>query len=578
MSEPATDQQADPHVARDADVPLARLLAWSDEAIVHIHADGRIGWASPGTVKLVGGSPPLAERRIQDLVHPDDLANTLTTAERLLELGGAATLHCRVRNSEDRPWRRVEVRLHDQRSDPVVAGFVAIMQDAPLVPGDSAALRDPLTGLATRQLFRDRLAQAVTRNHRDPATFAVLLLDVARFRHVNDTLGHAAGDDLLKAVAALLRASLRESDTAARLGDDEFAVLLEDLDTTDRAEQIAGRLSAALAEPIPLAGSNVAVEVSIGIVYNDAEPEASVEEVTDALMRDATLAMQEARRIGPGQHVRFQRDHHTDALQRIGMESGLVEALRSDQFILHYQPIVALSDGIIVGLESLIRWRHPELGLISPDNFIPVAEETGLIVGIGAWVLKEACRQIAEWQRRFPSTHPLGVSVNVSPVQFRRGDVVRDVAAALSLSGLDAAHLTLEITESTLIEDVELVAETLGRLKALGVRLALDDFGTGYSSLAHLQNFPFDVLKIDRAFIRDSDDAKRTDLARAIIDLGRNLDLVTVAEGIERPDQLDKFRDLEAVYGQGYLFSRPGRGVEIEALLAARSRSVGYLS
>jgi EAL domain-containing protein (putative c-di-GMP-specific phosphodiesterase class I) len=216
--------------------------------------------------------------------------------------------------------------------------------------------------------------------------------------------------------------------------------------------------------------------------------------------------------------------------------------------------------------------------LISPDEFIPVAEETGLIVGIGAWVLKQATRQVVEWQRRFPSTQPLGLAVNVSPVQFRRGDVVRDVAAALSLSGLAPEHLTLEITESTLIDDVAGVADTLQQLKELGVRLALDDFGTGYSSLAHLQRFPFDVLKIDRAFIRDADDGSRADLARAIIDLGRNLDLMTVAEGIERPDQLEKFRELQAVYGQGYLFSRPGRGVEIEALLAARSRSLGYLS
>ena len=560
------------------DVPVSRLLQWSDEAIVHVLADGTIGWASPGTIRLVGGAEALVGRRIQDLVHPEDLDYALGVADQLMRDGGVVTIACRVRNDPDRSWRRVEVRLHDQRNDPDVTGFVAIMRETPMIPVDDSALRDPLTGLATRQLLRDRLAHAVTRTHRDPARFALLLLDVARFRHINDTLGYQAGDDLLRTVAAILKAHLRESDTAARLGSNEFAVLLVDLDTDDRAEDIATRLRAALEAPLPLAGTQVEVEVSVGIVYNDAEDEASVEEVTDALLRDVTMAMQEARRLGPGNHVRFLREHHRDALHRIEIEAGLTAALRDDQFILHYQPIVALSDGSIVGLETLIRWQHPELGLISPDEFIPVAEETGLIVGIGAWVLKQATRQVVEWQRRFPTTQPLALAVNVSPVQFRRGDVVRDVAAALSLSGLAPEHLTLEITESTLIDDVAGVADTLQQLKELGVRLALDDFGTGYSSLAHLQRFPFDVLKIDREFIRDADDGRRADLARAIIELGRNLDLVTVAEGIERPEQLERFRELACVYGQGYLFSRPGRGVEIEALLAARARSLGYLS
>jgi diguanylate cyclase (GGDEF)-like protein len=437
------------------------------------------------------------------------------------------------------------------------------------------AFHDELTGLANRHLFRDRVVQAVARSQRYPQPFAVLFLDLDGFKAVNDTLGHQAGDALLQTVAERLVDAVRDHDTVARLGGDEFAILVESLTDHSDAARVAERVLAGLQAPIAVAGTTVPIGGSIGIAISERvirTPDATTRATTDALLRDADIAMYIAKGAGKGRYEIFEPSMHVAVVERLQLERDLQRALELEQLVLHYQPIVTLADGEIVGVEALLRWDHPERGLVSPSEFITVAEETGLIVPIGRWVVREACRQVREWQERFPDAAPLRVSVNVSPTQLQRGDVPHDVAVALAMSGLDPACLTLEITESALLTDTDRIAALLLELKAIGVSLAVDDFGTGYSSLAYLQHFPFDVLKIDRSFIEGlTSGARSPAVVRAIIDLGRSLDLDTVAEGIEFDEQLSRFRELQCNLGQGFLFARPAAAHDLEALLADRA-------
>ena len=431
------------------------------------------------------------------------------------------------------------------------------------------ALHDPLTGLANRALFHDRVEHALASIERVGGRLAVLFLDLDDFKTVNDSLGHTEGDRLLAAVAARFLNATRGCDTVARLGGDEFAVLLESVATDSDVITVAERIATSLRAPITLDDKAVMVSASMGIARaNDAES-------VDELLRNADVAMYTAKSAGKGRYAIFAPEMHKSLVDRMALEADLREGITRDELRLMFQPIVDLSTGRLAAAEALVRWEHPSRGLLAPNLFIPVAEETGLIVPLGRWVLGEACRQAAAWQAPSPLDEPPTVTVNLSGRQFQHADLVRDVASALADSGLEPNRLVLEITETVIMRDVDATLARLLELKALGVRLAIDDFGTGYSSLGSLWRFPIDVLKIDKAFVDGitlgGNDAA---LARTIIALGDMLSLRTVAEGIEDSKQFRALRELGCELGQGYLFAKPQVPEAFTALLAASRAGV----
>ncbi|MGQ0648490.1 MAG: putative bifunctional diguanylate cyclase/phosphodiesterase [Gemmatimonadaceae bacterium] len=425
------------------------------------------------------------------------------------------------------------------------------------------AFYDGLTGLANRALFRDRAEHALSRSQRGRRDVAVLFLDLDNFKQVNDTLGHAAGDHLLQIVADRLLNATRGCDTVARLGGDEFAVLLENARTEAEASVVAERITNALHSPIDLeSGNTVRVSSSIGIARAD------VAESVDDLMRNADVAMYAAKAGSRGHYVFFDPSMHTALVDRVMLESDMRRGLEDREFWVAYQPIVDLANREVTGMEALARWRHPFKGLISPAAFIPVAEETGLIMQIGRMVLTEACRQTAEWNQQPGRARPLSITVNISGKQLQSAELTRDVRGALEVSGLDPSRLILEITETVIMDNSRGTLERLRELKGLGVRLAIDDFGTGYSSLSYLQQFPVDILKIDRSFTTGLTRGPNEDaLARTIIALGDLLTLSTIAEGVEHEGQHERLRDLGCHYGQGYLFGKPISARDMSALL-----------
>jgi diguanylate cyclase (GGDEF)-like protein len=427
---------------------------------------------------------------------------------------------------------------------------------------------DTVTGLPNRARFIDHLQQSIRRSRRSDRSVAVLLVDLDDFKGVNDGLGHAAGDALLGEVARRLGTVIRDADVAARLGGDEFALLLEDVRDAAEALSVADRLAEELRRPVTLDGRQVVLSASLGIVVStDARH-------PDELLRDADVAMYAAKAAGKNQYALFEPQMHRRALARLEIRAELEDALLHDEMVLHYQPIVSMDSATVVGFEALLRWQHPQRGLVPPLDFVPVAEETGLIVPIGRWVLEEACRQLADWQAQRPDEPPLHVAVNLSPVQLRGRRIVEDVAATLAATGLEPSLLTLEVTETALIGEAADVGRVLRELKELGVRVAIDDFGTGYSSLSHLQQFPVDIVKVDRAFVSVvTDGVEQAALAEAIVKLARTLNMDTVAEGVEDPAHADILRDWGCGYGQGWLWSKALPADEVAALLECRPES-----
>jgi diguanylate cyclase (GGDEF)-like protein/PAS domain S-box-containing protein len=421
---------------------------------------------------------------------------------------------------------------------------------------------DPLTGLPNRTLFHETLAVCLERARHEPRyQFAVLFLDLDRFKVINDSMGHMVGDQLLVHIAERLRSAVSgdlcgkqqgAEEWIARLGGDEFAILLEHVDEA-AAAQIARRVGESIRAPFRLDGREVFTTVSVGIAPGNAGYQTATE-----ILRDADTAMYKAKSLGRARFEVFDSAMRAQALARMELENDLRRAVNNQEFVLYYQPKVRLKTGAIQGVEALIRWQHPVKGLISPDEFIPVAEETGLIVPMGMWALREACTAMHQWHSEFPSNPPLDVSVNLSVRQFREPDLVEQVAAVLEQTRIARAALQLEITESILMDDVEEVAALLRRLKALGLGLKIDDFGTGYSSLKSLNRLPFDVLKIDRSFVMNmSDDRGTGDVVRTIVSLAETLGMEVVAEGIEAEEQMAWLRALGCDYGQGFYFSPP---------------------
>jgi diguanylate cyclase (GGDEF)-like protein len=422
------------------------------------------------------------------------------------------------------------------------------------------AFHDSLTGLPNRELFSERLSAALQEVDRTGGMTAVLFLDLDGFKTVNDSLGHVVGDDLLVAVGGRLKGSLRPDDLAARFGGDEFAVLLEGLVDIRDAERIAERVLDSLRKPFSIGEHDLSVTASVGIAG------AGSSDVD--LLRDADLAMYQAKGGGKNRFESYEPGMHKAVVSRLALEADLQRAIERHELRLHYQPIVRLRTGRIIGVEALVRWQHPERGLMPPIEFVPLAEETGLIVPLGRWVLNEACHRAAAWQRLHPA---LALGVNLSSVQLTGLGLRAEVSQALSESGLDPRSLILEITETVLMHDVDSTAKGLRELKDLGVQLAVDDFGTGYSSLQYLRGLPIDILKIAKSFVDGVAGASgESALARAIIDLGDSFQLRVVAEGIEARDQLNSLLELGCELGQGFLFARPQEPGDLEALLKAQ--------
>lgn len=547
----------------------ARALAEnSSDAVVVIDADRRI--VHDHNLAALVGYPGrrTTGADLLFLVVPDDMEEAENAIGRSLASPGQTfDVVIRVNHGDDRQvW--LSARVVNLLDDPDVAGIVVNLHD---VTGrkqaeeelNHQAFHDALTGLANRALFRNRLDHALDRNARTGSDPAVIFLDLDGFKTVNDSLGHDAGDELLQEVAARLLTAVRRGDTVGRLGGDEFAVLIEESPhALDQATTVADRILQSLTQPFSLGGQEVTVSASLGIAVGDGDSSSA------DLLRDADVAMYRAKTTGKAKWAVYDPDMRVASVERLQLEGDLRRALERGQFRLEYQPVVELVTDRVVGFEALLRWHHPELGNIRPDRFIPLAEETGLIVPIGRWVLAEATRVATGWQRRFGVDRHISVSVNVSARQLASAQLVTDVVDALTVSGLEPSSLVLEITETILVSDAVAAAERLHELRRLGIRLAIDDFGTGYSSLSYLRHFPIDILKIDRSFINTITERGQVPaIVRGLLDLGRTLRLQTVAEGVEHDVQRRQLRDEHCDLAQGFLFARSLPADEAEALI-----------
>ncbi|MBV9042412.1 MAG: EAL domain-containing protein [Acidimicrobiia bacterium] len=540
------------------------LVQSSWDVIAITDADSTIRYVSPSVTRVLGFEPSvLVGRGLREFIHPDDRAAAAKARTETLAMGRPSVSDCRVQH-RDESWRHMEVTTTNLLRDENVGGIVVNLHDVTDRRKLEQELRhqafhDPLTRLANRALFHDRIGHALARAARQGEPVTVLFLDIDDFKMVNDSLGHIAGDTLLKAVSERLASCIRPSDTAARFGGDEFAVLLEDT-PLEGACLVANKVLQAMRAPFVVQDREMYVSASIGVAP------ASVDSTDPGdLLRDADVAMYAAKSEGKACYSVYEPSMHAKVVQRVEVTADLQRALERDELVVHYQPIVDLATEEIRAVEALVRWRHPERGMVPPLEFIPVAEETGLIVPIGRWVLERACRDMAEWRARHPE-RSLYAHVNVSVNQMH--SVLEDTRRSLATTGAKPESIVLEVTESVMVHDTDLVVATLRDLRALGVRISLDDFGTGYSSLSYLKRLPIDLLKIDKAFVHGiAGDAEESSLGRAVVHIAKTLDLETAAEGIETEEELAALKSLGCGFGQGFLFSKPLPFDELEALI-----------
>jgi diguanylate cyclase (GGDEF)-like protein/PAS domain S-box-containing protein len=542
---------------RQSEARFRSLVAHSSDLITVLDADGIVTYQSPSIERVLGYSVDEVEGRRFDRLLSDHDRPLLA---QLISVDGqgardAHTVECSV-SHRDGAMRTFQIQHTDLLHDEHVRGIVLNSRDISERKAFEEqlahqAFHDPVTKLANRALFSDRVEHALMRAGRGLPEIAVMFIDLDDFKTVNDSLGHAAGDEVLQEVGRRLKIAVRPTDTVARFGGDEFAVLLDGIGGSEDAADAAARILRALDLPVEIDGKHVFPRASVGICLVGEELETPEAE---ELLRNADVAMYMAKRDSKGSYRVFEPTMHERVVERLELRSDLQHALTQDQLELHYQPVVRLAGREILGVEALVRWNHPARGTIPPIQFIPVAEETGLIIPMGRWILETACREGVRLQELFPRPEPLTMSVNLSVRQLQSETLVGDVRIALATTGFPAASLVLEITESLMLSDTDFAMQQLHELKSLGIRLAMDDFGTGYSSLSYLSRFPVDILKMDRSFVGSQDNEA---LTSAIIALGTSLSLEVVAEGIELPEQATSLEELGCELGQGYLFAKP---------------------
>jgi diguanylate cyclase (GGDEF)-like protein/PAS domain S-box-containing protein len=545
--------------ARMVEDRYASLIANASDVIMIVELDGSLRFASPASERTLGLRP--ADAVGTNLLHlwaGDDSDRLRAFLGEVAATSGEAVGPVEMLIERGRTRYVLEIVGSNLTSDPAVQGLALNFRDITERKALEEQLRqlafhDSLTLLANRSLFRDRVQHSLTLAQRGQHRVAVMFLDLDNFKNVNDSLGHDAGDRLLQAVARRLVKSTRSADTVARLGGDEFAILVEGFATTSEVERLAALLIETLDQPIPLSETEVHVSASIGVAFS------TFEGAADSLLSKADTAMYHAKAAGKNRFVTFQAPMQEMLQERMRLETDIARAVANEELVLEYQPIVDLGTRSLLGVEALVRWRHPEFGMLMPRRFIQIAEECGQIVKLGRWVLARACREVHAWRRSVAGGDGLRVAVNISGRHLQHGDLVQDVAFALEESGLEPGNLVIELTESTIMHNTEANLARLLQLKALGVRLAIDDFGTGYSSLSYLHRFPIDILKIDRSFVsRLTNTYDGPELTRAVITLSETLGLDTVAEGIELEAQVDALLSLGCVAGQGFLFAEAG--------------------
>jgi diguanylate cyclase (GGDEF)-like protein/PAS domain S-box-containing protein len=544
------------------------LLVNSSDVITVLGDDGRVLYMSPSIERLLGYTPEeINGMEVFAIVHPDDLERAGAILLELIDSEGPSDpIEMRVRDAGG-AYRWIEAVATNLRDNPTVGGIVVNVRDiTERKRAEEAlahqALTDDLTGLASRTLLLERVAAALVESEQTGLLTAVLYLDVDHFKLVNDSLGHAVGDELLTVLAERLHRVLRDGDTAARLGGDEFVLCCQGVETYEDAADIADRLAEELAEPIALGGQEMSTTVSVGITCA-----CDASRTPEDLLRDADVAMYQAKERGRARSEVFVPSMRTRARARLEQQLDVRRALAAGQFRMTYQPVIRLDTNKLAGAEALLRWAHPRRGLVLPGEFIPAAEETGLIESLGSWALAESIAEAAAWSRVTPTR--MGVSVNLSPRQLAGGRLPAVIRTALELNGLKPRDLCLEITESVLVEEPAEAEKMLKELADLGVRIAIDDFGTGYSSLAYLKRFPVDILKIDQSFVCGIEhEAENRAIVEAIVGMASSLDLRVIAEGVETPEQLKTVRDLGCHYAQGFYIGHPVPPEAFEELIS----------
>ena len=565
--------------ARNSEQRYRGLVQNTSDLILICTSLGRISYCSPGAQRVWAHTPArLTGHDMTSLTHAED-RNALLALWQAIEASQAdapaQTAELRLKDGSG-TWREAELTATNRLDDPAIAGIVVTIRDITERKDferrlGQQAFFDELTGLPNRVLFRDRLEHALLRATRHDTMVGLLFLDLDNFKLVNDSLGHHAGDELLRQAAARLRDAVRAQDTVARLGGDEFVVLIEQLATPADAAAVASVIEEQFGRPFAIDGHQAIVTASLGIVVGGGNGQDA-----NALLRDADVAMYRAKSAGRDRHVVFEPGMRADSLARLALAAELRHAIEHDELRVHYQPIVAIDTGHVIKLEALVRWQHPHRGLIDPGAFIPIAEETGLIFQLDRWVLRTACHQVAVWNAARSLHAPLLLSANLSPRHVQQPNLLDDLHHALHDSGLPPECLQLEITEGMIIRNTEATIETLRAIRGMGIQLAVDDFGTGYSSLSYLKRLPLGVLKIDRSFISGIETSQEdVAIVRAILAMAQSLGLEVTAEGIETQAQARLLRSWGCGQAQGYLFSRPlDKQAATQFLLATNPRQL----
>jgi len=569
----AQAEQAKRHaeLLRESEERFRSAFDYAAIGMALVSEEGRWLQVNRSLCQLVGYSEEeLLTADIQALTHSEDLDDLLAQQSRLMkgQVPGYQTEKRYIHKSGDEVWTLLSVSpVRDLETQSLRAIFqIQDITDRKRAEAQLVhdAFHDGLTGLPNRALFIDHLRLSVARSGRkESQLFSVLFLDLDRFKVVNDSLGHLVGDKLLVAMAHRLESCVRPGDTIARLGGDEFTILLEDLKNNDEAIHVAERIQRELSKPFELDGRQISTSASIGIA-----PSTIGYDQPEDILRDADTAMYYAKSVGGSRHQVFDKSMHTRAVNLLQLQTDLRRAIEKEELFVEYQPIVSLDTFRVTGFEALARWNHEDQGPINPGQFIPVAEELGLIFPMGEWILRKACAQTSKWQEQYPMDTPLTISVNLSGKQFTQPDLIEKIEKILAETNLSPTSLKLEITESAMVENEEAASEMLRRLRMLGVGLSIDDFGTGYSSLSSLHRFPISTLKIDASFVRRmSGQNENTEIVRTIMSLADNLGMDVTAEGVETLEQVTKLRTFGCEKGQGFFFSRPVSATNAEALL-----------